>query len=286
MAAHGATGRNVGTQIPQPAVNGRRLTAGQVFESVAPSGLASDSLDRRVRRWAGWFGLGAFLVFLVALPLYFIGVGPPARLQDTAQYSDLIARTNTFILIRTAVADPLIMIGLLVFMAGFRYVVRRAKEDYEWVAALFFGVGLVVIAVELVADGLQAGAALDTTVKSDPTAVRALNEGSFPMYGAIGLLVSALMLASAGYAILGTGVLPRWTGWFACAAALLNLAVAPSILGGTDITGFYTASGYAPFVGQAAMLIWFFVASVSMIVKRHPPATKTSGAPTNSPVAV
>lgn len=246
------------------------------------SGRGSDSLDRSVRRWAGWFGVGAFVVFLVALPLYFVGVGPAARLEDTAQYSDLITRTNTFILIRTAVADPLIMVGLLVFMAGFRHLIRQTREDYEWVATLFFGLGLVVIAVELVADGLQAGAALDTAVKSDPTAVRALNEGSFPMYGAIGLIISALMLASAGYAILGTGVLPRWTGWFACAAALLNLAAAPSILGGTDITGFYTASGYAPFVGQAAMLIWFFVASVSMIVKRQARAPRPFGPTANT----
>jgi hypothetical protein len=243
---------------------------------MSKSAQGPDSVDRRVRRWAGWFGVAGFVVFLVALPLYFIGVGPAARLEDTAQYSDLITRTNTLILIRTALADPLIMIGLLVFMAGFRHLVRRAREDYEWVAALFFGVGLVVIAVELVADGLQAGAALDTAVNSAPTAVRALNEGSFPLYGAIGLIISALMLASAGYAILGTGVLPRWTGWLACAAALLNLAAAPSILGGTDITGFYTASGYAPFVGQAAMVIWFFVASVSMIVKR--PAHWSTGA--------
>jgi hypothetical protein len=84
---------------------------------MSKSGEGSDSLGN-VRRWAGWFGVGGFVVFLVALPLYFIGVGPAARLEDTAQYSDLITRTNTFILIRTAVADPLIMVGLLVFMAG------------------------------------------------------------------------------------------------------------------------------------------------------------------------
>ena len=93
-------------------------------------------------------------------------------------------------------------------------------------------------------------------------------EGSFPIYGAIGLIMSALLLASAGYAILGTGVLHKWTGWFAYAAAVTCLAAAPSILGGTNITGFYTASGYATFVGQAAMVIWFFAASISMIVKR------------------
>jgi len=224
--------------------------------------------DKKIRRWAGGFGIAGFVVFLAALPLYFVGVGPGAPLENTAQFSDLTARTNTFILIRTALADPLIMVGFLVFLAGLRHLVRQARPDYEWIGALVFGVGLVVITIELVGDGLEAGAALDTWVQADPTAVRALMEGSFPMFGGIGLILSALMLASAGYATLATGVLHKWTGWFAYAAALINLAVAPSILGGTNITGFYTASGYAPFIGQAVMLIWFLVASISMIVKR------------------
>ncbi len=179
-----------------------------------------------------------------------------------------MTRTNTFILIRTSLADPLIMTGLLVFLAGFRHLARQARPDYEWVASLVFGVGLVVVAVELLGDGLEAGSALDTWVSADPSAVRALMEASFPLFGAIGLILSALLLASAGYTTLATGVLPKWTGWFGLAAAALNLAAAPSILGGTAMTGFYTASGYAPFVGQAAMLIWFLVASVSMIVKQ------------------
>ena len=224
--------------------------------------------DQKIRRWAGGFGIAGFVVFLAALPLYFVGVGPGAPLENTAQFSDLIARTNTFILIRTALADPLIYVGFLVFLAGLRHLIRVARPDYEWIAALVFGVGLVVIAVELVGDGLEAGAALDTWVKADPTAVRALMEGSFPMFGALGRILAALMLASAGYATLATGVLHKWTGWFAYAAALMNLAAAPSILGGTNITGFYTASGYAPFIGQAVMLIWFLAAAISMISKR------------------
>ena len=224
--------------------------------------------DLKIRRWAGAFGLAGFVVALVALPLYFIDLGTGARLEDTAQFTDLVARTNIFILIRTSLADPLIMVGFLVFLAGFRHLIKQARQEYEWVATLVFGVGMVVIAVMLVGDGLQAGAALDTWVKADPTAVRALNEGSFPMYGAIGLILMALLLASAGYATLATGVLHKWTGWFALAAAVACLVIAPSILGGTDITGFYTASGYAPFIGQATFLIWFLVASISMIVKR------------------
>ena len=224
--------------------------------------------DLKVRRWMGASGLAGFVVFLVALPLYFLGVGPGAQLVDTAQYSSLVTRTNTFIILRTSIADPLIMVGLLIFLAGLRHLIRKARQEYEWVASLVFGVGVVVIAVELVGDGLQAGAALDTWVKADPTAVRALNESSFAMYGAIGLILSALLLASAGYATLATGVLHKWTSWVAYAAAVISLAAAPSILGGTDITGFYTASGYAPFVAQAAMLIWFLVASLSAIKKR------------------
>jgi hypothetical protein len=225
--------------------------------------------DLKVRRWAGGFGVAGFIVFLVALPLYFIGVGPAAPLENTAQFSDFIARTRTYILMRTTLADPLIMVGYLVFLAGFRHLIRQARQDYEWVATLAFGVGLVVIAIELVADGLEAGSALDTWVSADPTAVRALMEGSFPMFGAIGLILSALLLASAGYAALATGVLHQWTSWYAFLAAALNLAAAPSILGGTNITGFYTASGYAPFIGQAALMIWFAAASISMMVKRQ-----------------
>lgn len=49
-------------------------------------------------------------------------------------------------------------------------------------------------------------------------------------------------------------------------------AATRSDVGGFDITGLYTASGYAPFLGQAAMLIWFLVASVPLIVKRPAPA--------------
>ena len=71
------------------------------------------------------------------------------------------------------------------------------------------------------------------------------------------------------YATLATGVFPRWTGWVAYVAAAINLVAAPSIFGGTDYTGFYTASGYVTFIGQGAMVIWFLIASVSMLVVKR-----------------
>ncbi len=225
--------------------------------------------DLKVRRWTGAFGVAGFVVFLVALPLYFLGPQPAARLEDAVQFSDSVSRASTFILTRATLADPLIMACLLVFLAGFRHLIRQARPDYEWVGTLVFGAGLVVITLELAGDALGAGAALDTSVKADPSVVRGLTEGSFVFYGAIGLVMSGLLLASAGYAILATGVLPRWTGWVAYAAAIVNLVAAPSIYGGTDYTGFYTASGYMTFIAQGALVIWFLIASVSMLVVKR-----------------
>ena len=158
--------------------------------------------DQKVRRWAGSFGVAGFVVFLLALPTYFVPGSVP-RLEDAEQFSAYVTRINTFILIRATLADPLILVGLLVFLAGLRHLIRQARQDYEWIATLVFGAGLVMIALELVGDGLEAGAALDTAVKADPTVIRGLMEGSFPLYGAIGLIMSALLLASAGYATLG-----------------------------------------------------------------------------------
>lgn len=57
------------------------------------------------------------------------------------------------------------------------------------------------------------------------------------MFGSIGLILSGFLLAAAGYASLVTGVLHKWTGWLAIAAGVVNLAAAPSILGGTNMIG-------------------------------------------------
>ncbi len=223
-----------------------------------------------VRRISGWFGIAGFAVFLIALPLYFVGMGPAAvRVDDAVGFSAMIARTHVFQILRSSIADPLIMIGLIVFLAGFRYLSTKNRPDIEWMATLTFAVGILLVAIELVGDGLQAGAALDTTANADPSAIRGLMEASFPFYGAIGLILTALLLTSTGIVVLTSGVLHRWTGWTAFTAAGLCLLVAPSILGGTDLTGFYTASGYAPFLGQAALLVWFFTASISMLTKRQ-----------------
>jgi hypothetical protein len=208
----------------------------------------------------GTAGVAGFVIFLAALPLYFAGPQPMGRLEKALQFAASVREARNLILARATVADPLIMACLLAFLAGFVNLIRKARPDLAWVSDLVWGAGVVVIALEL------AGDALDTSVKANPTVVRGLWEGSIVFYGVIGLILSALLLAAAAYATLATGLLPRWVGRLALVCAAVNLAAAPSIFGGTNVTSFYSANGYVTFLAQGALLLWFFIASVALIV--------------------
>jgi hypothetical protein len=222
--------------------------------------------DRTARRWTGAFGLAIVALLLIEFP-FRVALGTPPLLEHTAGYADFVAKTSGSKL-TIIVIDMFMMACLLVFLAGFRHLIRQARADYEWVATLVFGTGLVLVAVTLVADSMEGGTALDTVGgKADPTAIRALTEGYLLMFGSIGCILFALLSAATGYATLATGVLPRWTGWFAYVVALLNLAAVPSIYGGTDHTGFYTAAGWGvAVIATFPWLIWALIVSIMMLV--------------------
>ena len=232
-----------------------------------------------VARWSGAFGLAALVVFLLATPLYFIGPAQPTGSTDGGTLADFLTKTSAQVLTRTTIADPIIIGCFVVFLAGLRHLIHQARPEYEWLATLVFAAGLVLSTLQLVADGLQGGAALDASSRAEPTVVRGLFEASYVFYGAIGLIVAALMLASAGSAILATGALPRWLGWLALGGAVVNLLAAPSIFGGTDYTAFYSASGWITYIAQVTWVAWFAVASGAMIRRREPlshPAASTA----------
>jgi hypothetical protein len=223
-----------------------------------------------VARWAGAFGLAGLVVFLVATPLYFIGPAQPAGATDGGTLAAFLTKTSAQVLTRTTIADPIIIGCFLFFLAGLRHLIRKARPEYEWLATLVFAIGLALSTLQLVADGLQGGAALDASSRAEPMVVRGLFETSYVFYGAIGLIVAAFMLASAGSAILASGALPRWIGWLALGGAVINLIAAPSIYGGTDYTALYSASGWITYVAQLTWVAWFAIASVWMIWRRGP----------------
>ena len=237
---------------------------------VPGSGTPAVESGPNVARWAGGFGLAAVVVFLLATPLYFIGPAQPAGSTDGGSLADFLTKTSAQIITRTTIADPIIISCFLVFLAGLRHLIGQARPDYEWLATLVFGLGVALSTLQLVADGLQGGAALDASSRAEPSVVRGLFEASYVFYGAIGLIVAAFMLASAGFAILATGALPRWIGWLALGGAVVNLIAAPSIYGGTDYTAFYSASGWITYIAQLTWVAWFAIASVAMILGREP----------------
>jgi hypothetical protein len=135
----------------------------------------------------------------------------------------------------------------------------------------------VWIGVSLVANGMEGGAALDTlSGHADPSAVRALVDGYLLIYnGSIAFVITALLLAAAGYAALATGVLPRWSGWLAYTGVALCLACVPAIYGGAvDTHGLYNPGGWLPIiVANFPPAAWFLAAAIWLLRADRPVGT-------------
>jgi hypothetical protein len=79
-------------------------------------------------------------------------------------------------------------------------------------------------------------------------------------------LLVAAFLGSAGAAILLTGILPAWIGWFAFVVGLLQLAFVPTIFSTTDPSRFYSVNGWGIPVAGGFYLLWILSASVALIL--------------------
>jgi len=224
--------------------------------------------DLKVFRWAGAFGLAACVLTVIEFPLWMLGGMPPA-FSNIRAFSAYVTKTNVFYLHRTLL-DMFIFVFLMVFMAGFRQVIIQKARDQEWLATLFFGIGMVYSALTLVSDSITGGVGLDTIGgHADPSAIRALTESTILMFGSVGLILIAAMLFLAGYLTFTSAALPKWTGWVAILAAILNFAFIPSMYFGNNPQGFYTASGWGPAVGATfPFLLWILVTSIAMTRKR------------------
>jgi hypothetical protein len=216
---------------------------------------------------AGWFGLAGVLFFAVELPLW-IFPGMPPQIADAAASAAYLASIKTIALTRI-VLDMAMYASLMVFFAGFRHVIIRKDAQYEWLATLTLVAGAVWWAVSLVADGLEGGAVLHATSgRVDPIAVRVLQESTLLIYnGAVAFAVTGLFMAAAGYAIVGSGALPAWTGRLAYISALLCAVAIPSMyVGVVDHTRFYNVAGWGPaFAANAPPLVWFLAVSVQLV---------------------
>ncbi|MER5429933.1 hypothetical protein [Streptomyces sp. NPDC002588] len=193
------------------------------------------------RRLTGLAALVAAVALVVQVPLYFIYPGPP---PDGNVLSRLLV-------------GIVALASLVVFVTAFRDLVRRAGPSHEWAGSIAFSTGLVYATVTLVSMGLEAGAVIAVDRPIDPTIDVS---GTYLLYGTVSRLMLALFLASLGYAVSRTRLLPRWTGRSAYVLAGTNLAFVPSLFFGNDPAFFYAANGWGTTALMGAVFSYWLLA--------------------------
>jgi len=221
--------------------------------------------DVRIARITGAFGIACVTLSLGQFPLW---LGDSPSMYDGSEFAGHLYAIKNIAFTRILM-DQGIYVSMLVFAAGLRHLVREARSESEWIGTLLFGAALGWLAVTVVADGLEGGAVLDTlNGNADASAVRALVFGTLLIYnGSIAFGITGLFLASAAWATFDSGVLPRWTGWIAVAAAVLCVASVPAMYAGpVNPAGFYNPGGWGPaIVANFPPMIWFLIVSVILI---------------------
>lgn len=215
-----------------------------------------------------WTGIAAIAVAVLLLAEFTIRqvMGSRPSLEDSAALAEFMVRSSIPTLLIVMI-DTILMASLIVFLAGFRQIITHARRELQWIADIGFGAGLVFVAITMVGDAMEAGAAFDVIdMPPDASAIRALTEGHILMFGATGCVLLALVSAASGYVTLASRALPAWTGWLAFAVAASNIAWVPSIFGGSSDTSFFSAGG----VGVAVFatfpwLVWVVAVGVVTI---------------------
>ena len=197
--------------------------------------------EKFVRRLTGGAGIAAAAALIVEVPLYFVYSGPP---PDANVLSRLLI--------------GIVALGcLLVFVTALRELVRRVSPEYEWAGAIAFVAGLVYATVTLVSNGLEAGAVIAAEGPIDPTVEVS---GTYVLYGSISRMLLALFLATVGFLVARTGLLPRWTGRSAYVLAGINIAFLPSLFFGNTPAHFYAANGWGTTALMGALLSYWLLA--------------------------
>lgn len=215
--------------------------------------------EKLARRFTGFSCLAAAVAFIVEVPLYFVYDGAP---PDWNVLSRLLI--------------GILALGfLLLFVTGFRELIKAVSPGHEWAGGIASAAGLSYVVVTLVSSGLEAGSVIATDHPIDPTITV---PGTYVLYGSIGRMLLAIFLTALGYAISRTGALPRWTGRSAYVLAVVNVAFIPSMFFGNKPAFFYAANGWGTTASMGAILsYWLLALSVSILRSSRRPALHPVG---------
>lgn len=219
-----------------------------------------------------WTGVAAiavavFTVLEFTIRQIFVGARPP--LDDASALIDFAQRTAAGTL-GVILIDTFLMASLIVFLAAFRQLITQVRPDLDWVSALAYGAGIVWVAITLVGDGLEGGAALDAgALHPDAHLIRTLTLGHSLLFGAIGCVLTALVAAASGYVTIVSGALPRWTGRLAIVVAGANLVAVATVFGGTD-DSFHAVGGWGTaLLATFPWLVWVVCVGIVVIRARR-----------------
>jgi hypothetical protein len=233
--------------------------------------------DLKIYRWTGACALAAIAVFFIEFPFYLVRTGFPG-VTDPVKIADFTATYGTNVM-TCVFFDFIILTLIMIFLAGFRHLIRQADVQHEWLGTLVFGVGLVYITLTFVADSLQAATVVDArTIPGNGVIIRAMLESSFLMYGSVALFLMALLMALAGYVGVASRALPAWTAWVGYLCALGCLAFVPSMfVGSPDIMRFYNPAGWGPeaIASGFPLAAWMITIGILMIRKGKAVAPST-----------
>jgi hypothetical protein len=170
------------------------------------------------------------------------------------------------------IVDTFLMACLIVFFAGLRQLIIRSSKELSWIADLAFGAGLVFVAITLIGDSMDAGAALDTvgSYAPDASVLRALTEGHMLLFGSIGCILIALITSAFSYATFKSNAVPKWTGWIGYGVAILSLLSILTVFGGTEASSFFSAGGTGvTLLATFPFLAWVIIVGIVTIRKQR-----------------
>ena len=206
-------------------------------------------VETSLRKWTGMAGVATFALIVATVPLYFVYSGPTPAWNVLAR--SMVAMFS--------------MVALLGFVVGLQALARRARPGDEPLPTLLGALGVVLVAVDLVATALEAGTVLGRTEPLDPTLVGSGAEGALVIYGPVGRILTAALLAAAGAVIIRARLLPAWAGRAAFAIGTVQLAFVATYFSGTDPAQFFSVNGWhLPVVG-GLLGLWILAASVALL---------------------
>lgn len=205
--------------------------------------------DQVLQRITGCAGVFMYLTVMTVIPLFFVYEGAPPL---------------TNILTRVLVS-MFTSASFVVFLVGFREVLKRAAPDYDFLNSLSFHTGFAYIILIMVADSVQVGTALAHGSPVDPTLVGSGGEASLLIWGPLARLLTAIFLGSSGAAIIASRIVPRWLAWLAFAISVFHLGLVPTIFSGTDPTRFFSINGLGIPTAGGFFALWVLFVSIALL---------------------